>query len=100
MRFERVLSHIVAIDESAIKDTIFKRSPLFFSLILVLDSKTRLPSLSKFEDALFAIDGKFNSDTPANERSKIEADFHSACTASTQRIKSRRIRDKYLKKYL
>lgn len=40
------------------------------------------------------------SDTPLNERKKADAEFYLACTASTQRIKSRKIRQEYLKKAL
>jgi len=101
-RMEKVFSLIVKLTPKAIKDTIFARSPLFFSLFIVLDSVQTKISPTALEEGLFAIDKSFtfNSDVPVADRKQADADFIAACTASTQRIKSRKIRDSYIRKAL
>lgn len=99
-RMEKVFQTIATLDPKSIKDTIFSRIPLFFSLIIVLDGITRRIPKSKIEDALFLIDKNFNSDTPVSQRTKKDSEFYFACTASTQRIKSRKKRDQYIREHL
>ncbi len=99
-RMERVFSKIAEINLSAVKDTIFSRIPLFFSMFLVLDSISANIEKSRLEDSLFNIDRIFNSGTPISERNQAEADFIIACTATTQGIRSRKIRDTYIKSML
>jgi hypothetical protein len=99
-RMETVFEKIVELESAAIRDTIFSRSPLFFTLCILLDSIKAKTTKAKLTAALYEVDRRFNSDKPVNERSKLDAEFYIACTASTQRIKSRQIRDKYLRKAL
>lgn len=99
-RFDNVFSKIASLDPSAIKDTIFFRQPLFFSLCLVLDSLNNKIKPISIGQALFAIDQNFNADTPPSGREKEDSEFYNACIASTQRIKSRKIRDAFIRKYL
>ena len=96
-RIEKVFSKIAEINQSAIKDTIFSRIPLFFSLFLVLDSIDVNIKNSRLEDSLFNIDTIFNSGIPISEKQQDDADFYLACTATTQGIKSRQIRDTYIR---
>lgn len=100
-RMERLFGKVASIDPGAIRDTIFSsRQPLFFTLCVVIDShKAKMPNI-RVERALCRVDENFNSDIPISRRSGVDADFYTACTASTQRIKSRRIRDKYLRRAL
>lgn len=99
-RMERLFGKVASIDPPAIRDTIFSRQPLFFTLCVVIDSyKTKMPII-RLERALCRVDENFNSDIPISRRSIADADFYTACTASTQRIKSRRIRNKYLRRAL
>jgi hypothetical protein len=99
-RMEKVFSKIAEVNPSAIKDTIFSRIPLFFSLFLVLDSIRADIAKSKLEAPLYEIDRSFNSDIPITERSEEDANFYIACTSTTQGIKSRQIRDAYLRSEL
>lgn len=99
-RLERVFKQIVRITPACIEDTIFSRQPIFFSLCVALDARTKIVPKNKLEAALYAVDNRFNSDTPPAQRSKVDAEFYAACTSSTQRIKSRKIRDKYINKFL
>jgi hypothetical protein len=97
---EKVFAKLASIKMDAIRDTIFSRSPLLFTLFLVLDSTGAKIESSKLENAIFEIDTSFNSDTPVTERRKEDADFYLACTSNMHRIKSRQVRERYLKKYL
>lgn len=96
-RMEKVFSQIAAINPTAIKDTIFSRGPLFFSLVIVLDSRADNIDKSRLEEALINIDSIYNSGIPISERNKDDAEFYISCTATTQNIKSRKIRDTYIK---
>jgi hypothetical protein len=96
-RMERVFAMIASLDESAIRDTIFSRSPLFFSLVLILDSIQERVKPRVLEDHLYTIDRTFHSDLPVAERPATDAQFYIACTSNMHRIKSRRIRDSYIR---
>lgn len=98
-RMDAVFATIASLDPGVIRDTIFSRDPLFFSLFLVLDSAKKL-SRRRIEERLQAIDDVFNADLSIDERAADDAEFVTACTSSTQRIKSRRIRDRYIRKAL
>lgn len=98
-RFDRIFKLIASIDPSTITDTIASRSPVFFSLVLVLDSLPRMPSRRVLENALWEIDARFNDPRPANERPEEDVAFVNACTASTQRIRSRRVRHDYIRTF-
>jgi Protein of unknown function DUF262 len=99
-RMELTFAKLAEVNIEAIRDTIFSRSPLFFSLFLIVDSLKGKVDATKIEQGLYEIDESFNSDVPLSERSKADAEFYVACTATTQRIKSRRIRDKYIRRVL
>lgn len=92
-KFDHVFSQIVGLKPESVRDTVFSRLPLFFSLCFILGStKKRLPA-SRIEGTLHEIDQILRSDIPFSDRKKEEAEFITACTASTQRIKQRSIRD-------
>jgi hypothetical protein len=97
-RMEKVFSKIASADPKYIRDTIFARSPLFFTLFNVLDGATSKITRTQLEEGLHRVDEAYNSDTPVSDRSRSEAEFYIACTSSTQRIKSRRIRDAYIRR--
>jgi hypothetical protein len=96
-RLSAVLGLVAGMDTSAIKDTIFSRSPLFYTLVLVLDSLPELPTHSQLHEALWAIDARFNDPRPNSERPEEDLAFVAACTASTQRIRSRQVRFDYVR---
>lgn len=98
-RLDSCFSRVAAIPASAINDTVFSRKPIFFSLILALDEIPKAKG-KKLEDALHAVDDRYNADKPLSERPKTDVEFYEACRSSTQRIASRRIRNKYLKRFL
>ncbi|MFC1475600.1 DUF262 domain-containing protein [Candidatus Zixiibacteriota bacterium] len=99
-RIERIFSQIAILDQTCIKDTVFSRQPLFFSLCLILDSCDRNLPTKKIKSAIFAIDEIFSADLSSSALGPSDIEFQKACSASTQRIKSRRIRDGYIKKAL
>lgn len=95
-RFDRVFGFLGSLSAQIIKDTIFSRSPIFFSLFLVLDQKKKI-SIKKLEQALIDVDAIFNDVEAQGEEDKA---FYAACTASTQRIKNRKERHDYLSKMI
>lgn len=95
-RIDRVFKILNGIKLETIRDTIFSRSPIFFSLFLVLDAKKKVNE-KKLGQALIDIDAVFND---ADSQDDDDIKFVEACTASTQRIKSRKVRHDYLLKLI
>ena len=95
-RLDRVFEIISTVPHGVFTDTIFSRQPLFFSLFLVLDQITTRISLRRFQESLHGVDEMFHAEIPINERPAKDANFITACTSSTQRISSRRVRHDYL----
>lgn len=93
-RLDRIFDFIVKLDVSAIKDTIFARQPIFFSLLLVLDSLKTLPK-RKIENRLHEIDHRFYEN-----QDSADMEFAAASMATTQRIRQRTIRDRYIRSFL
>lgn len=98
-RFDAVMARMLEV-EALISDSVFNRSPLFFSLFLLLDDKkvtgNKLRRIISDVDAVFV-------DIEENDADDSDADdiaFYNACAASTQRIKSRQTRHDYLKQLL
>lgn len=99
-RLDRVFTKIVSLRAEAIADSIFSRSPVFYSLLLVLDETQRLPGDTALEEKLAEIDARFNDPRPLAERPAKDVEFVAACTASTQRIRSRKTRFDYIKSFM
>jgi len=98
-RIEVVFDKLVSISPDTLKDSIFIRQPIFFSLFLAIDAKNSV-SNAKLERAISEIDNRFNSDKPMAERPKEDVAFYNACSASTQRLANRKIRNNYISKFL
>ncbi len=98
-QLEKTFALIASLKPESIRDTVFHRPPLFFSLFIVLDSTTKQISAKRIEAALHDIDGLLSEEPPSGYRS-AEAEFVSACLATTQRIKQRKIRHKFIKQTL
>ena len=96
-RLDRLFDFIIDFDPSAIRDSIFRRPPIFFSLLLAMDTMSRLRA-SKIEKALYEIDARFHQDRESQSRE--DRRFFEASTATTQRIRQRRIRHDYIRGYL
>jgi hypothetical protein len=95
-RLDRVFDFLIELKPASIKETIFKRAPIFFSLFLVLDELKNLNKKS-VEAALFEVDERFNSD---QNQSDEDQKFVAASTSTTQRLKQRMVRQTYLKSFL
>lgn len=95
-QLDRVFDFLTELNSSCILDTIFNRSPIFFSLFLVLSS---IPNLNKelVENTLYEMDERFNAD---ENQSNDDLDFIAAATSTTQRIKQRKVREKYIRSFL
>ncbi len=94
-RLDTVFNWIASMDPSHITDTIFKRQPIFFSLIIALDSVSNV-KIEYLESMLQGIDNRFNAE---ENKSEEDITFVDACKASTQRISQRKIRDSYINSF-
>ncbi len=98
-RLDRVFDTCISLNPSAIKQTIFNRQPIFFSLLVVLDEMKK-HNVTNIENGLTEIDNRFNNDKPLAERPKEDINFYNACLATTQGLPNRKIRDSYIRKYI
>lgn len=98
-RLNNVFNTLINIEPNAIKETVFKRPPLFFSLVIALDSLKNKNS-KKIEKGLFKIDEIFNSDTPVSEREKLDIEFYNASSSTTQGLQQRQIRNDYILQFI
>lgn len=94
---DRIFDAVAALDPESIKETIFKRQPLFFSLLIILHQTKRRIAKAKLENALYEIDALFNDESIT---SKELEEFRSACRSSTQRIRQRQARHDFLKAHV
>lgn len=98
-RLERVFDTCLQLSPNVIKQTIFNRQPIFFSLLVILD-QIKKPNISKIEKGLSEIDNIYNSDKPLADRSKDDINFYNATSATTQSLPNRKIRDSYIRKFI
>lgn len=98
-RLDSVFSRIASLPASAIRDTIFCRKPVFFSMAIEMDQDSSAKG-KKLENAIREIDERFNSDKPLNERPRADAEFYEACRATTTRIAQRKVRSRYIRSFL
>ena len=96
-RMGRLFDFIANIEPSMFRDSIFSRQPIFFSLLLVMDSMEKL-DVQKVVKSLDEIDARFHQDS--ENQTKDGQEFVSASTATTQRITQRQIRDGYIRRFL
>jgi hypothetical protein len=97
IRMELVFRKILALEKKTISETIFKRSPLFFSLFIILDSIEAKIATDKLDAALWRIDERFHANIELKDRPRDEVEFIVACSSNPHRIKSRQIRDDYIR---
>lgn len=95
-RFDATFNLLVSLNDTTLKDTIFSRAPIFFSLFLVLDSIKNKIAIADLRSALSEMDSRFANDT----KTRADTDFYVACTSNPHRIRSREIRDKYIRSYI
>lgn len=98
-RYDEIFNFLVSLNPQTIKQTIFSRQPLFFSLLEVL-SGIQTFNKKKTEKGLLEIDARFNSDIPLAERINADINFYNASSSTTQRLNNRKIRQLYIKKYI
>ena len=96
-RMDRLFDVIADIEPSVIRDTIFSRQPIFFSLLLVMDSMDKL-EVPKVVASLYEIDARFHQDSEF--QTEDDQQFVVASTATTQRIRQRTIRAAYIRRFL
>lgn len=101
IRSELVFRKILSLDKKAITETIFKRAPLFFSLFLIVDNPGEaVITTHRLERAIWSIEERFQLPVTISDRPEMEAEFIVACSSNPHRIKSRSIRDQYIREQL
>ncbi len=95
-RLDATFGLLVSLPEGTIKRTIFSRPPLFFSLFIILDNIKNKITVGKLQDAIGKIDQRFLN----QEKPRADTDFYVACTSNPHRIRSRQVRDKYIRGFL
>lgn len=93
-RLDNAFDQIAGLPPERISDTIFNRSPILFSLILVIDEIR--PNTKNLEKAILAIDERYNSEENLTEK---DLAFIDACRSTTQRIAQRKVRDEYVRSF-
>ncbi|MBU2981359.1 DUF262 domain-containing protein [Lentibacter algarum] len=91
-RLEAVFQKLAEVDEKAIKNTIFRRQPIFWSLVLILD-ELGPATVRDLEDKLYRIDAEVTDEQLDTE--EIRA-FRTAIQSTTQRTPSRTTRKEFL----
>jgi len=92
-KLDTVFNKIASLDPQCITDTIFKRQPIFFSLLLVIIENPKITT-KRLANILIEIDQRFNSE---DNLTKADVSFQTASSSTTQRIAQRRIRHNYIK---
>lgn len=95
-RFEATFGLLVSLNDTTLKDTIFSRAPIFFSLFLVLDSIKNKISVPDLRNALTDMESRFENE----KKTKADTEFYVACTSNPHRIRSREVRDKYIRSHI
>ncbi len=98
-KVDKIFDTLIGLEPDSIKETIFKRQPILFSLILILNDNPGISS-EKIEQGMTRVDEIYNSDKPSDKRTADELDFITACDSTTQRIAQRRVRDRFVRKYI
>jgi len=98
-RLDKLFDICVSLNPTFIKQTIFNRAPIFFSLLIALD-EIKKPNINKIEKGLSEIDNRFNSDIPLSDRPKEDINFYNACSSTTQSLPNRKIRANYIKSFI
>lgn len=97
-KLDEIFNLIAQLNPMVIKDTIFKRQPIFFSLILALSDDIANADIKKIERGILEMDARYHLGIA--EKDQDDADFYNAISATTQGEEQRNDRDRYIKKYI
>jgi len=93
-RLNKIFNTLTACDPDSIKNTVFSRQPLFYSLVMAIDVNSRIPP-KRLTEKLWAINDRFELAEQGNG-AKNDQNFYAASSTTTQRIKQRTTRHNYL----
>lgn len=93
-RLDKAFDKIASLPPERITATIFNRSPILFSLIIIIDGIH--PDIKTLEKVILDVDERFNSE---ENKTGEDLKFIDACKSTTQRIANRKIRDKYIRSF-
>lgn len=83
-RLDDVFEILASLSESSIKDTIFRRPPLFFSLFLIVDELKSSIDTWEIEAAIASVDAAFH----AQKKTKADNEFYIACRSNPHCIRA------------
>ncbi len=99
-KLDRIYTTLLNMPEGLIKGTIFSTPQLLFSLILVLDSKTRLKPIVICE-GINDLDARVEAVRSGENSQALKTDIYDAFTSGNlHRIRSRKLRDREIKAFL
>lgn len=96
MALDNLFDIILKLEPSVIRDTIFNRPPLFFSLLMTLYNHNGIYDIKKIELGIMDIDARYNQD----QKSPQDLEFVNAVSATTQGERQRKIRDTYIRNFI
>lgn len=97
-KLDSLFNVLIQLEPRIIKDTIFKRQPIFFSLVMALSDCIGNINVDKLAQGILDIDGLYHLDIADKEQEDI--DFYAAVSATTQGKDQRENRDKYIKRHI
>jgi len=100
LRISKIFDILVSLKSASIKDTVFSRSPVLFSLMLLLDARADQVDTESLEDRLFAVDRRFANASDPDVADPQDYKFRDAVVQTSQRIKNRLVRAEYLETQL
>lgn len=99
-RLDNLFDVIASLESDVIKNTIFNRPPIFFSLLIALNEIDGHYSIKKIEDGITEIDARYNNDIPLSEKDSLDVEFSNAVSSTTQGKPQRIIRNSYIKSFI
>lgn len=98
-RLNKIFEALLALDPDKLKGTVFCRSQVLFSLMLVIDSNAKATG-RRLENCITDLDSRIGAVRAGEARGIVSTDVYEAfTTGNMHRIKFRKLRDKTIRAY-
>lgn len=99
-RLDRLFSQLLLLPTGKLKGSVFARPQVLFSLIMVLDSLTKIPKRSALEGCVVELDSSVEAvRSGENPKALTPRVYEAFTTGNMHRIRYRRIRDREIRTY-
>ena len=99
-QLDRLFSQILSLPPNKLKDNLFARPQVLFSLMMVLGSLTKAPTGSALERCVLDLDARVNAVRIGENPTALNPDIYEAfTTGNMHRIRFRRSREDEIKSY-